>query len=210
MPAEPKRTYDVANLDPMEAYKLGTGLTVPRPIGWIGTVSEAGVHNLAPYSFFNLVAKSPLTFVVAPAVGARKDTLDNLEATGVFTVNIVTEETVVAMNATSATFPADVDEFEACGLTAVRSETSNAPLVAEAVANFECSVVQSIPVGRSADGLEPSAILVIGEAQRIHVAERVSDDAFHIDPHELRAVGRLAGGWYSRTSDALFMIDRPG
>ncbi len=210
MPAEPKRTYDVANLDPIEAYKLGSGLTVPRPIGWIGTVSEAGVRNLAPYSFFNMVAMYPPTFVVAPLLTGRKDTLDNLESTGVFTINIVTEETVVAMNATAATFPPDVDEFAECGLTAISAETSNAPLVAEAVANFECSVVQSIPVGKGVDGAEPSGMLVIGEAQRIHVAERVVDDAFHIDPHELRAVGRLAGGWYSRTSDALFMIDRPG
>ncbi len=209
MPAEAKRTYDVANLDPGEAYKLGSGLTVPRPIGWIGTVSAEGVRNLAPYSFFNMVAMYPPTFVVAPTFTGRKDTLDNLESTGVFTVNIVTEETVVAMNATSATFPADVDEFEQCGLTAVRADTSDAPLVAEAVANFECSVVQSLPVGRRADGPGRSGTLVIGEAQRIHVAERVSDDHFHIDPHDLRAVGRLAGGWYSRTADSLFRIDRP-
>ncbi|MDW3177911.1 MAG: flavin reductase family protein [Acidimicrobiia bacterium] len=206
---ETKRTYDVADLDPMEAYKLGTGLTVPRPIGWIGSVSESGVRNLAPYSFFNMVAKSPLSFIVAPASNMRKDTLDNLQATGVFTINVVTEETVVAMNASAASFPADVDEFEECGLTAVRAETSEAPIVAEAVANLECRVVQIIPVGKSPDGLEPSSMLVIGESQRIHVAERVSDDNFHIDPHELHAVGRLAGGWYSRTSDALFQLDRP-
>lgn len=209
MPGEAKRTYDVANLEPIESYKLSSGLTVPRPIGWIGTVSATGVRNLAPYSFFNMVAMYPPTFVVAPTFGGRKDTLDNLESTGVFTVNIVTEETVVAMNSTAATFPADIDEFEQCGLTAITADTSEAPLVGEAVANFECSVVQILPLGRSADGTGPSGTLVIGEAQRIHVAERVSDDNFHIDPHELRAVGRLAGGWYSRTSDALFKIDRP-
>lgn len=209
MPAEAKRTYDVADLDPVEAYKLGSGLTVPRPIGWIGTISASGVYNLAPYSFFNMVAMYPPTFVVAPTLDGRKDTLDNLESTGVFTVNIVTEETVAAMNASAAAFPADTDEFTECGLTAVRSSTSDAPMVAEAVANFECSVVQTVLVGEGVDGHEASGMLVIGEAQRIHVAERVSDDNFHIDPHELRAVGRLAGGWYSRTSNALFKAERP-
>ncbi len=32
---------------------------VPRPIGWISTVSAAGVVNLAPYSFFNGVNQDP-------------------------------------------------------------------------------------------------------------------------------------------------------
>jgi hypothetical protein len=28
-------------------------IVAPRPIGWIGSVSKAGVNNLAPYSYFN-------------------------------------------------------------------------------------------------------------------------------------------------------------
>lgn len=206
---ESKRCYDVADLAPSEAYKLGSGLTVPRPIGWIGTISSEGVPNLAPYSFFNMVAKYPPTFVVSPAIDVRKDTLDNLEATGVFTVNVVTEETVEAMNLSSGSYDADVDEFEVCGLTAVRSDTSDAPMVAEAVANFECTVVQMVPVGDKSDNNSGASMLVIGEAQRIHVAERVTDEEFHVDPQELRAIGRHAGGWYSRTADSLFQLERP-
>lgn len=209
MPSEPKRSYDVKDLEPVDAYKLGSGLTVPRPIGWIGTMSNEGVRNLAPYSFFNMVAMYPPTFVVAPQLTSRKDTLANLQATGVFTINIVTEETVEAMNLSSGTYPAEIDEFELCGLTPISADTNDAPLVAEAVANFECTVVQSIPVGEQRDGLAGTGMLVIGEAQRIHVAERVSDEAFHIDPVELRAVGRHAGSWYNRTSDSLFKVERP-
>jgi len=207
---EPKRTYDVSALEPIEAYKLGTGLTVPRPIGWIGTVSESGVRNLAPYSFFNIVAMHPPTFIVAPVTaGGRKDTLDNIRATEVFTVNIVTEETVEAMNATAASLDAEADEFEHAGLTAVSAETSNAPMVAEAVANFECEMTQMVPVG-APTGDEPGiGMLIIGEARRIHVAERVVDDAFHVDQHELRAVGRHVGNYYVRTAGSLFEIDRP-
>jgi len=210
MSSEPKRSYAVADIEPQEAYKLASGLVVPRPIGWIGTISNAGVHNLAPYSFFNMVAISPPTFVVAPSLSGRKDTLDNLLSTKVFTINIVSEQTVEAMNHSSGTFEADVDEFAESGLTAVTADTNAAPLVAEAVANFECTVVQSLPVGRPTDDSPGSAMIVIGEAQRIHVAERVIDDAFHIDPHALGAVGRHAGPWYNTTSDSLFQIARPG
>lgn len=206
---EPKRQYVVDDIEPANAYKIGTGLTVPRPIGWIGTVDAVGNRNLAPYSFFNMVALYPPTFVVAPVLGGRKDTLANLQATREFTVNIVTEETVEQMNATAATFDADVDEFDATGLTAVPAETIDAPMVGEATANFECVVTQIIPVGRPSEDLPGTGMLVVGEATRIHVAERVVDDNFNVDQVELKAVGRHVGGMYSTTKDSLFTIDRP-
>ena len=34
-------------------------IVAPRPIGWIGSVSKAGVKNLAPYSYFNAIADRP-------------------------------------------------------------------------------------------------------------------------------------------------------
>lgn len=206
---EQKRTFDVAELSQADAYKLASGLTVPRPIGWIGSVSASGVNNLAPYSFFNIVSADPPTFVVSPALGSRKDSLANIEETGVFSLNVVSEDTVDAMNQSAASFDADVDEFDRCGLTAVSSNAADAPLVREAVANFECTLTQMIPVGRPSGGAAGSNMLIIGEAHRIHVAERVCNERFHIDPHELKAVGRLAGGWYCRTADSLFTIDRP-
>ena len=209
MATEPKRTYLVEDMEPGDSYKLSTGLTVPRPIGWIGTVDADGKRNLAPYSFFNQVAIYPPTFVVAPVLGPRKDTLANLEATREFTVNIVTEETVEAMNATAAAFEAGVDEFEAVGLTAVPSETIGAPMVGEATANFECVVTQLIPVGKPSSDLPGTGMLVIGEATRVHVAERIVDDAFHVDQVKLAAVGRHVGGLYSSTAGSLFNVDRP-
>ena len=209
MKQQPKRQYFVDDMEPGDSYKLGTGLTVPRPIGWIGTVDADGNRNLAPYSFFNMMAIYPPTFVVAPLLGPRKDTLANLQTTGEFTVNIVTEETVEAMNASAQPFEADVDEFEAVGLTPVPSETIAPYMVGEATANFECVVTQMIPVGQASDEHPGTGMLVIGEATRIHVAERVVDDNFNVDQVKLRAVGRHVGGQYSRSADSLFTIDRP-
>jgi len=209
-PTESKRSINVADLSPSESYKLGSGLIVPRPIGWIGTIDESGRHNLAPYSFFNVVATHPPTFAVAPVTtGGKKDTLRNIEATKVFTVNIVTEETVAAMNATAASLPPGADEFAHAGLTAVTTDTCAAPLVAEAVANFECEMTHMIPVGAPTGDLPGSGVLILGEARRVHIAERLVDDQLHIDHHQLRAVGRLAGSFYSTTSDSLFEIERP-
>ena len=40
-------------------YQLMTALVVPRPVGWISTISQTGVHNVAPYSYFNLMGSDP-------------------------------------------------------------------------------------------------------------------------------------------------------
>ncbi len=201
MEIEEKNVYTVEELDVASAYKLATSLVVPRPIGWIGTRNAEGVSNLAPYSFFNIVASYPPTFVVAPVSSARRDTLDNIEASGQFTVNIVSESTVEAMNASAGSYPPDESEFDICGLTEVAAETIDAPLVGEAIANFECRSTHVIELG--------SGKLVIGEASRIHVASRVVEDDFRITQEEIHAIGRHAGGVYSRSSSTLFKLDRP-
>lgn len=201
MQINPKKTYSVDDLTEDQAYKLGSSLIVPRPIGWIGTRSAAGNTNLAPYSFFNMVSSYPPTFVVGPRVTDRRDTLANIEATGEFTVNVVNEDTLQAMNATASAFPEDESEFDHCGLTEVDAETINAPMVGEAIANFECKVFQLVPVG--------SSMLVIGVASRIHIAERILGDNFHVHQDRLHAIGRHAGGLYSRTASTLFEVERP-
>ena len=95
-------------------------LAVPRPIGWISTVSKSGVANLAPYSFFNAVAEKPHYVVFGS--GGIKDSLANIEETGEFVCNIATYDLRHQMNISSATVPHGVDEFPLAGLTAVKSD----------------------------------------------------------------------------------------
>lgn len=198
-----KRRFRVDDLEGVDGYKLATGLIVPRPIGWIGTLDADGVPNVAPYSFFNVVSGLPPTFVFAPGRGGRKDTLANVREVGEFTINVVSEEVVEAMNASAASFPADVDEFEACGLTAVPSTSIRPPMVGECKANIECVVTQIVDIGHPDHG----NALVIGEAVEIHVLESLLDGT-RVDQAALRAVGRHVGNTYSRATD-LFDITRP-
>ena len=197
--------FNLPELDSIDRYKLLTGLIVPRPIGWIGTVDRDGVHNLAPYSFFNCVSATPPTVVVGTGSrgGAPKDTLSNLRDTGVFTVSIVTEEVAEAMNMTSADVPPDVDEFEFAGLEPVTGSIVAAPYVGEAKAALECGVNQIVPLGEP-----PTTWLVIGDVRMIHVADDLLDGT-RVDAKRLKAVGRFAGSQYSTTSDGLFTLIRP-
>jgi len=198
-----KTRFAVSDLTGADPYKLATGLIVPRPIGWIGTISSDGVPNLAPYSFFNCMSGTPPTFVFAPGRSVRRDTLDNVREVGEFTINIVTDEVVDAMNSTAASHEPGVDEFVEAGLTAVPSESIRPPIVGECRANIECVVVDIVDIGHPKHGNS----LVIGEAVQFHVDEALLDGT-RVDQAALRAVGRHVGNAYSRATD-LFEIMRP-
>ncbi len=198
-----KKTFVVEQLEGADPYKLATGLIVPRPIGWIGTLSAEGIPNLAPFSFFNCVSGNPPMFVFSAGRSARRDTLDNVRSRGEFTINIVSEEVAEAMNATSASLDADVNEFEVAGLTEVQSTRISAPMVAECKANIECVVTDILDIGHQTKG----NALVVGEGIVIHIDDQLLDGT-RIDQVALRAIGRHAGNSYSRSTDQ-FELARP-
>lgn len=200
-----KRVFDLEGAASRDAYKLLSGLIVPRPIGWIGTRRANGTFNLAPFSFFNVVSSNPPTVLFS---GGRhsdrpKDSVTLAERAGEFTVNIVSESVAEAMNHTAGTFTEDDDEFEIAGLTPVVGQKVNAPMVGESPANLECRVVEILDLGP-----EARTRVVIGEVVMIHVSESVLDGT-RVDNDVLQAIGRMAGNTYIHTRDR-FDLTRPG
>jgi flavin reductase (DIM6/NTAB) family NADH-FMN oxidoreductase RutF len=202
---------DYTQLDPhalgqRETYKLLIGCVVPRPIAWVSTVDLAGVRNVAPFSFFNAIGSNPpaISISIGYVEGSdpRKDTLRNIGDTGEFVVNIVDEDLAQAMNATSASYPPGVDEFEIAGLVAVPSATVRPARVDGAPVSLECKLLTLVPVG---DG-PGSATLAIGVIQMIHVRADVIDDRHHIDITKLRPIARLAGASYAYVHETFDMV----
>jgi flavin reductase (DIM6/NTAB) family NADH-FMN oxidoreductase RutF len=194
---------DVATLDSQASHDLLKGCVSPRPIAWISTLSRAGVANAAPFSCFTFVATVPpmVCFSVELRDGQKKDTLRNVEYTGDFVVNLVSEDLAAAMNASAENFPPDVSEILKVGLTPAHSERVRAPRIAECPASLECRVTQVLELGRSRHSL------IIGEVLLIHVR----DDLYRngtIEVSRLRPVGRLAANQYSRLGE-VFELDRP-
>jgi flavin reductase (DIM6/NTAB) family NADH-FMN oxidoreductase RutF len=105
------------------------------------------------------------------------------------------------MNISSADFPPEVDEFEASGLTPVPSDLVKPPRVAESHVYMECKLYLTIEIGE----LPGSGNLVLGEVLRLHVDDEYVDN-FRIDPDKLRAIGRMGGNLYTRTTDRFEMI----
>ncbi len=190
-----------------DLYQLLIGLVTPRPIAWVSTLSARGVVNLAPFSFFNAVAANPPTLMfscVDRRDGTRKDTVRNLHDVPEFVVSVCSYAQREAINETSAELDYEVSELDACGLTALPSETVRPPRVAGSPAHFECKVHQIVRLG---DGpLAPN--VVIGKIQLIHVRDDVFDDHGAVDPRKLDTIGRIGGIGYVRTTD-LFDLPRP-
>jgi flavin reductase (DIM6/NTAB) family NADH-FMN oxidoreductase RutF len=189
-------------------YKLMIGSILPRPIGWISTVSPEGQPNLAPFSFFSPICSNPAHVLFCPSVrstdGGYKDTLLNVRATGEFVANIVTETLAESMNISSTEFPAEINEFESAGLTATPSELVRPPRVGESPVSFECEVAEIIELGHEPGG----GSVVIGKVVYLHVSEEVLYDGDKIDLNTLKPIGRLAGAAYCRVTD-LFDMPRP-
>ena len=160
---EPRKGHGLPH-DPFKA------IVAPRPIGWIGTVDAHGRPNLAPYSFFNAISSFP-PMVYFNSEG-RKDSLDNVEATGEFTCSLVSAKLARAMNATSAPVAHGVNEFTLAGLKMAPSSKVKPPRVAEAIAALECKVTQIIQLA-GIDGVKLECWMVLGEVVGVHI-----DDAW--------------------------------
>jgi flavin reductase (DIM6/NTAB) family NADH-FMN oxidoreductase RutF len=196
---------DTRELSSRDAYRLLIGSVVPRPIGWVSTVSIDDVGNLAPFSFYMAATGNPPTVVLSTSFrdGEEKDTLRNVKQIPELVLNVVNEDVAEQMNATSEEFPADVDELIAAGLTPVPSSRVRPVRVAEAPISMECKLVQLVPVGDPGTG----STLIIGEVLAWHIRDEYFDAArMRIRLDELRAIGRMAGDGYCRTRDQFEMI----
>ncbi|KAK9323036.1 hypothetical protein V1517DRAFT_321690 [Lipomyces orientalis] len=199
-PFEPGRT-------PNSNYKLLISAVVPRPIGFVSTVSGDGTRtNVAPFSYFELVANDPPTFVISVS-GALKDTVANLDETGEAVLNVVSEWFVDAANYAAITAPPDVSEWDLSGLHPAPATKVRPPLVAESAFNIETKVVDVFDVKSPRTGAVVSRVFVL-EGVHFHAREDViNEDRSSLDIAKLRPVGRVGGIMYCRVSDG-FEIPR--
>ena len=187
-------------------HKLMIGSIVPRPIAFVSTKSDDGILNLAPFSYFNGVCSNPPTIMFAPARrgydGLTKDTLNNIQDTNEFVVNIVSEDFVKPMVACATDYEKDVNEFEVSNLSPVDSLKVAPPLVKESKVSFECQLNTIVEIGKAEPG---AGFVVIGTIVMFHVDDKVYKDG-RIDLKELNPVGRLAGNSYTRVFDNFNVI----
>ena len=186
-----------ADLTRPQRYKLLTGLVTPRPIAFITSVSDEGVVNAAPYSFFNVIGDEPPLVMVSidrRREGADKDTGRNILARGEFVVQLVDEALAPAMHACAMESPPEVSEPKMVGLRLEPSLLIKTPRLADAPVAFECRLWNTFDV--------PGRRLVLGEVVALHARDGLIDTAnMRVDMTAHQPIGRIAGQYYVRTGD---------
>lgn len=201
---EPQKNDHGLPYDPFKSCVL------PRPIGWVSTISNDEISNLAPFSQFqNLTFDPPYVMFAANqnTNGTRKDTVVNAETTGEFVYNMVTYELREAMNASAQEVPPEIDEFELAGVGKLRSKMIKPYRVAESPVQFECRYHQTLRLpGKSTMG---TVDIVIGEVLAVHIKDEYIRSDGKLDIPKLKPIGRL--GYYDYTCvKSVFEMVIPG
>jgi flavin reductase (DIM6/NTAB) family NADH-FMN oxidoreductase RutF len=203
---EPDRSPHDLPFDPFKSC------VVPRPIGWISTLSEDGVCNLAPFSQFQNLSFDPPHVMLSASeatTGARKDTIVNIEQTGEFVWNMATYDLREAVNISGQELPSHVDEFELAGLTKVPARIVKAPMVADSPIHFECVHVETLRLARGRAGSSGLTDLIIGRVVAVHVKDEFITPDGKIDILKIRPLARL--GYYDYTTvESKFEMIIPG
>lgn len=181
---------------PFNPYK---SIVVPRPIGWISTISRDGIVNLAPYSQFNNLGYDPPYVMFSansfPETGRRKDSVKNAIDTGEFVVNMATYELKDAINVTSQFVGPDVDEAALAGLEMVPSRLVKPLRVAKSPVHLECKFHGSFSLpGNSFDQVHH---VVIGRVIGVHICDEVLTAEGKLDILKIRPIARL--GYFDYT-----------
>jgi flavin reductase (DIM6/NTAB) family NADH-FMN oxidoreductase RutF len=177
-----------------ERYKFLTALVIPRPVALVTSRNEAGLHNAAPFSFFNLFSEEPAIIVLGFSLrpdNSTKDTLKNIKKIEQFVVNMVDHRVIDAMHICSADVPSDESEIDYAGVTLAPSRLVDVQRIAEAPASLECRLFQLI-------NLTDRRTLIIGEVLCVHVLDEIIDPTTRrVIPEQYSPIARLYGDHYA-------------
>ncbi|MCF8062562.1 MAG: flavin reductase family protein [Deltaproteobacteria bacterium] len=192
------------------AYDPFKSCVVPRPIGWISTVSPSGIPNLAPYSQFqNLTFDPPYVMFSAnqKTDGTRKDSVNNAEQTGEFVYNMATYDLRDAVNVSAQQVSPEEDEFDLAGVTKAPSSLVKPFRVEESPIQFECRYYQTLRL--PGKGRMGTVDVVIGEVLGVHIKDEFIGADGKVDIVKIRPLARL--GYYDYAFvDSVFEMAIPG
>ena len=192
-----------ANPLPYSPFK---SCTVPRPIGWLSSISPDGVENLAPYSQWqNLTFDPPMVMFAANQYpdGRRKDTVLNAEQTGWFVWNMATWDLREAVNISAMALPEAESEFDHAGVSRAYADLAKVPMVAESPCHFECRYLSTHRlVGNSNVG---TIDVVFAQVERIHISDAVITGEGKLDIPQIRPIARMGYFDYTVVTDTFEM-----
>jgi flavin reductase (DIM6/NTAB) family NADH-FMN oxidoreductase RutF len=151
-------------------------LVFPTPAWAVATYDADGKANAMVVAWGGICCSKP----PCVAVSLREATHSYAAITerGAFTVNIPSADYVSQLDFLGINSGRKIDKFTATGLTPVKSELVDAPLIDEFPLNLECKVIHKVEIGLHTQ--------FIGEIVDVKVDESVLTEDGGIDLSELR------------------------
>ncbi|MBA3980721.1 MAG: flavin oxidoreductase [Alcanivorax sp.] len=186
--------FDLTSMPPRYRTSFVNALSGFKSANLVGTRHPDGQENLALFSSAVHLGADPalLGLISRPPVSERH-TLENILATGVFTLNQVHPGITEAAHQTSARYPRDISEFQACGLTPWYSGTLDAPYVQESRLRIGLRLRDTLPIPLN------DTVLIIGEVIEVLTEPDAVGDDGHIHIHHLDTVTVSGLDSYHRT-----------
>lgn len=160
----------------------------PMPVLMISTYGEDGKVDVMNMAWGGICAQN----MVSLNIGEEHKTSENIKKRGAFTLSIADIPHIEAADFFGiASGNKMSDKFERSGMTAVKSEKVDAPIVEEFPITLECKVVEAKN--------EVYGFHVIGEIVGVLADEAVLDEKGKVDPTKLNAFvfDQFQNGYYA-------------
>lgn len=195
----------LVGLNKIDRLNLINSVTGIKPANLIGTKSSVGQENLAIFSSVVHVGSNPglIGFITRPTEEVRRDTYENILASGVYTINHVPVDLFENAHYTSAKFSKEVSEFKACHFTPLYVNEFYAPFVKESPIQIGMRLVEQVPIQLN------GTILMIGEIESLFVQDHIIEEGFHLNLEKALSSG-ISGlnSYYSLKKEAQFPYAR--
>ncbi len=135
-----------------------------KSVALVGTVDAVGNENLSIFSsVFHIGANPPLIGLIFRPSPPERDTMNNILATGFYTINHINEKIYQQAHQTSARYEASISEFEITGLEAEYKNNFFAPFVAESRLRMGVAFKEKIDLNIN------NTTLIIGEITDVYL-----------------------------------------
>ena len=165
----------------------------PLPAVLVSSKSGDGRCDVCTVAWAGTVCTNPP--MIGISLRPSRQTYDFISETGVFVVNVTTEEMTHAVDYCGVRSGKNENKFETAHLTAVPAAHVDCTMIGESPVSIECVVKEKLALG--------SHTLFIGEVVGVHVDETYVDDtgAFHFSDvkpivychGEYRGIGKALG-----------------
>lgn len=188
-------TYgDILNLEKNQRIALINSVAGFKCLNLVGTVNLAGQENLAVFnSVVHIGANPPLLGLVVRPDSVERHSLSNILETAAFTLNHVHEGIYKQAHQSSARYPREVSEFEACGLSPEYKDDFQAPFVKESRIQIGLELKERVDI--SING----SIVLVGEIKVIYLPEDCWKQDGYVDLEKAGSLTILGLDSYHRT-----------